>query len=38
MRTNMIARFARSETAVGGSKSTLTLLQNQIAQWNKSTN
>ncbi|MEO5598689.1 MAG: flagellar filament capping protein FliD [Novosphingobium sp.] len=37
LRTQLITRFAKMNTAVGASKSTLSFLQNQIAAWNKST-
>lgn len=37
LRTQLITRFAKMNTAVSASKSTLSFLQNQIAAWNKST-
>jgi len=36
LRAQLAARFTTSETRIGQSKSTLTMIQNQIAQWNKS--
>ncbi|MBO9722976.1 MAG: flagellar filament capping protein FliD [Novosphingobium sp.] len=38
LRARLSSQFAVSETRIGISKSTLTMLQNQIAQWNKSGN
>ncbi|MYL97503.1 flagellar filament capping protein FliD [Novosphingobium sp. FGD1] len=35
-RIRLVAQFTASETRIGTSKSTLSMLQNQIAQWNKS--
>jgi flagellar hook-associated protein 2 len=37
LRARLASQFTASETRIGISKSTLTMLQNQIAQWNKST-
>ncbi len=34
LRTQLIARFAVTDTTIGASKSTLSFLQNQIAAWN----
>lgn len=36
LRAQLAARFTVSETRIGQSKATLTMIQNQIAQWNKS--
>ncbi len=36
LRARLAGQFTVSETRIGISKSTLTMLQNQIAQWNKS--
>lgn len=36
LRARLVSQFTVSETRIGTSKSTLTMLQNQIAQWNKS--
>ncbi|KPH64452.1 flagellar filament capping protein FliD [Novosphingobium sp. ST904] len=36
LRARLATQFTVSETRIGVSKSTLTMLQNQIAQWNKS--
>lgn len=36
LRAQLAARFTTSETRIGQSKATLTMIQNQIAQWNKS--
>lgn len=36
LRTQLVKRFAVSDTLVGNSKSTLSFLQNQIDAWNKS--
>jgi flagellar hook-associated protein 2 len=36
LRARLASQFTVSENRVGASKSTLTMLQNQIAQWNKS--
>lgn len=36
LRARLVSQFTVSETRIGMSKSTLTMLQNQIAQWNKS--
>lgn len=36
LRASMAKRFTASETRIGQSKATLSLLENQIAQWNKS--
>ncbi|MEP7222264.1 MAG: flagellar filament capping protein FliD [Novosphingobium sp.] len=38
LRTQLVARFAKMNTAVGASKSTLSFLQNQIAAWNAKSN
>jgi flagellar hook-associated protein 2 len=38
LRTTMVARFAKADSRIGASKSTLSFLQNQIAAWNKSGN
>ena len=36
LRSNMVARFAKADTRIGNSKSTLSFLQSQIDAWNKS--
>ncbi|MDF2639241.1 MAG: flagellar hook protein [Novosphingobium lindaniclasticum] len=36
LRARLTSQFSASEARIGVSKSTLTMLQNQIAQWNKS--
>ncbi|HUD28348.1 MAG TPA: flagellar filament capping protein FliD [Novosphingobium sp.] len=36
LRARLVSQFTASETRIGTSKSTLSMLQNQIAQWNKS--
>ena len=36
LRSQLIARFSATDTAVGASKSTLSFLKNQIAAWNNS--
>lgn len=36
LRARLVAQYAASETRIGASKSTLAMLTNQIAQWNKS--
>lgn len=36
LRARLVSQFTASETRIGMSKSTLSMLQNQIAQWNKS--
>lgn len=38
LRARLASQFTTSETRIGTSKATLTMLQNQIAQWNKSSN
>lgn len=38
MRTQLVSRFAKMNTNVNNSKSTLTYLQNQITAWNNSKN
>ncbi|GGZ03863.1 flagellar filament capping protein FliD [Novosphingobium colocasiae] len=38
LRARLASQFTTSETRIGQSKATLTMLQNQIAQWNKSGN
>ena len=35
LRARLASQFTVSETRIGTSKATLTMLQNQIAQWNK---
>ena len=35
LRSNLIARFAKTDSRVGTSKATLSFLQNQIDAWNK---
>lgn len=36
LRARLVSQFTASETRIGASKSTLAMLSNQIAQWNKS--
>lgn len=36
LRARLVAQYTASETRIGASKSTLAMLTNQIAQWNKS--
>jgi flagellar hook-associated protein 2 len=36
LRANMVARFAKADTKIGASKSTLSFLQSQIDAWNAS--
>jgi flagellar hook-associated protein 2 len=36
LRANMVARFAKADTRIGSSKSTLSFLQSQIDAWNAS--
>ena len=36
LRARLVSQFTASETRIGASKSTLSMLTNQIAQWNKS--
>lgn len=36
LRAQLVSRFTNSETRIGQSKATLTMIQSQIAQWNKS--
>lgn len=36
LRARLVAQYAASEARIGASKSTLAMLTNQIAQWNKS--
>jgi flagellar hook-associated protein 2 len=36
LRAQLASRFTHSETRIGQSKATLTMIQNQISQWNKS--
>jgi flagellar hook-associated protein 2 len=36
LRSNMVARFAKADTRIGASKSTLSFLQSQIDAWNAS--
>ena len=38
MRTQLVSRFAKMNTSVNSSKSTLTYLQNQITGWNNAKN
>lgn len=38
LRANLITRFAKTDTAVGASKATLSFLQNQIDAWNAQKN
>lgn len=38
LRARLASQFTKSETRIGASKSTLSMIQNQIAQWNKSSN